>query len=74
MSDFGDLAYTWFGGNFDVVKNVGSFDNNFHDVRVHRSVGVFHRYGIPRILRYDLDWGRRASWMSLMSEPNEFLT
>ena len=32
------------------------------------------RYGIPRILRYDLDWGRRASWMLLASELNEFLT
>jgi len=30
-------------------------------------------YGMPRILRYDLDWGKQASWMSFASILLQFL-
>ena len=49
-----------FGGNFDVIKNVGSFDNIFHDIRVHQSVGVFHEVWYTQDLEIQFGLGEMS--------------
>ena len=74
MSDFGETLHTC--GLEAILMSLKMWEALIIFSMTLESIRVLvfsMRYGIPRILRYNLDWGRWASWMLLMSEPNEFL-